>query len=1076
MKKTIQTIVLAALCLNFTGKVQAQEPAKSTALKTTYTGKVISASTSEVLPGAVIKINHSNQTLITNDRGEFTLNLTNGSYSLSVNYLSHKTKTLSIQIPLKEPLLISLDIDEQNLQEVEIVSTGYQNIPKERATGSFTQIDNKTINRSVGINIIDRLEGVTSGLLLNRGTAMANTPKISIHGRSTIFASAEPLIVLNGFAYDGTIDQINPADIETIDVLKDAAASSIWGSRSGNGVVVITTKSGRKNQKLTVGVNSTLTVSGKPDLFYSPQMTTSDAVDLEQLLFSKGLFTSRFSNPYNGISTAVEIFNQRKSNQITAADSASRIDALKAYDARSDLDKYVSRNKVQQQYQLNLSGGTHNLQYYLSGGYDNNLDQVVTDRYRRYTFNSNTTFSIWKDRLSLSADVGFVSSTDQNNPNTFNPNSPYDRMVDEAGNSLAVVLGSAGFRQSYADTVGRGKLLDWHYRPKDELVPNSQVLLQQSRIKTGINFKASNDLNLTVNYQLLNEDSNRETNNNMDSYYTRDMINKFSAISNDNVTRVIPSGDILNAYSVTLRSQTFRSQLNYRKVIANDHEVNAIAGYEGSDLRTATNNQTYYGYDPETMTHANATIDPTRNYKLYYSTGTAKINTTAALSGKININQSYYTNISYAYLGRYILSASARRDESNLFGVKTNQKGVPLWSAGLAWNIHRESFYHWDLLSSLKLRATYGYNGNVDKSVSAYTTARSLGILNYFSNVYAQIQNPPNPSLRWERVKTWNIGLDFSFKNNRVNGSLDVYQKNAVDLIGNNPIAFQSGIAQFKGNGANLQTQGLDLVLNSRNLDGKLKWNTSLLFNYNLDKVTDYKISQSSNLNIISGNFNNPLVGYPYYAIFSFPSAGLDNTGSPQGYLNGEISKDYAKIRSTLDQTQLQYHGSASPKYFGSLINTFHYHDFELSLNITYKFDYYFRRLSVFSGSNYGSGVMQYKMSDYEKRWQQPGDELNTKIPALVYPSNLARDSFFQNSSDLVERGDHIRLQDVRLSYNLSRITATGFRLIQKASLFLYARNLGILWRENKLKIDPDYGSSIPPQPFSGSFGINLTL
>jgi len=1065
MKKSTIYVVMATLCLFF--KVEAQ-------VKTiTIKGRITNEKGSPI-SNVTIKVKDSKAETMANGEGLFELNNVQLGATLKISSIGYKTAEIH-KIQTDEFLIVRLLSEDTELEEVQVVSTGYQNIPKERATGSFTQIDSKTINRSVGINILDRLEGVTSGLLLNRGLNTGNNSKISVHGRSTLFANAEPLIVLNGFRFDGTIDQINPADIESITVLKDAAASSIWGTKSGNGVLVITTKSGKKHQRQTIGISSTLTISEKPNLYYTPQMSSSDFIDLEQFLYGKGLFDFQFFNPYNPVTSAVEVFNQRKNNIISSSDLASRINDLKSYDIRKDLNKYVYRSKIQQQYHLNLSGGNENHTYYLSGGYDKNLENKVSDNYNRISLNANNSFSLLQDKLNVSTDINFISS-DTHSGNTYNPTSPYDRIADENGNSLAVI--TAAYRMSYVDTAGKGKLLDWHYRPKDELGAVNQSRINQYLIKVGLNYKILAGLDISATYQFLKEDRQYQSNNDVNSYYTRNLINQYSSITPNKVNRTIPIGNIFYEQGDNINSKLFRTQLNYKKTINSDHEVNWIAGYEGSDNRTNSNFITYYGYDPETLNHANATINPLAVYPLYYDPSIlGQIYTTPQLSGRIDINQSFYTNASYTFKGRYILSGSARRDESNIFGVKTNQKGVPLWSVGLAWILNRENLYRIGWLPTLKVRATYGYNGNTDKTVSAYLTANSTSQLNLIGNLYSILQNPPNPSLRWEKIKTWNFGLDFASKENRISGSIDVYQKNAIDLIGNNPIAFQSGILQFKGNGASLRTNGVDFILNSWNLKRAVQWNTSLLFNYSLDKVTNYKIKQSSNSSIVNSNFQNPVEGYPYQAVFSFPSAGLDISGAPQGYLDGALSKDYTSITSKLDPNQLKYHGSAIPKYFGSLINTLAYKNFDLSINIIYKFAYFFRRVNVFSGSNYGYGnsPIPYQLADFEKRWQKVGDENITKIPALSYPSNLSSDLFFTNSEDLVERGDHIRVQDVRFSYSLlpKQLLNTFLR---KASIFIYARNLGIIWRKNKLNIDPDYGSFNIPQPFSGSIGINVNL
>lgn len=1028
---------------------------------------------SSPLVGATVKVKNGSKGVYTDASGNFIIKDVETTEILQIVYVGFTTLEIPAKINIGKVQMIPT-VGELDAVQV-TVSTGYQSLPKERATGSFTQVDNKTLNRNVGINIIDRLESLTSGLLLNRNLPTgegANSSKIAIHGRSTLFASAEPLIILDGFPYEGNLDQINPADIENITILKDAAAASIWGTRAGNGVVVITSKNGKKDQPLAVNVNSTLTVAGKPDQDYLPQISSSDYVDLETFLFSKGYYNSAINRQYSPISPAVELLKQRRNNQITETQLTEHLNKLRSHDVRSDLEKYYYRPAVYQQYQMNMNGGSTNNWYYLSAGYDKNLQNIVSDKYDRLTLSARNTFALFNNRLKISGDLGYNVSNVYGKSDNYTPLTPYDRLADESGNPLSVVTATT-LSESYTSSPAVSKLLDWKYRPLDELVLNRKRKFTQFRINTMVDFEIIKGLNLNGSYQYLDEATDSETNYAANSFYTRNLINTYSSITNSTVNRVIELGDILSLTNAKNISKIGRIQLNFTKTIASDHEINAIAGFEGSDRRGNAFGQTMYGYMDATKTNRNDIIDPQKQYPYFYNPGSsARINTAPNSNEQININQSFYTNASYSYKQRYIVSASARQDKSNLFGVNTNQKGVPLWSTGLAWIVNKENFYNVSWLPSLKLRATFGYSGNVDKSITGFLTSRKIGASNYWGSQYALITNPPNPDLRWEQVKSYNAGIDFALKENRISGSIDVYQKSAFDLIGNSPIAMQSGLTQYRGNSANLRTRGIDLLLNSRNLTGTLGWNTSLLFNYNNDKVTSYKVKQSSNNNIVSFNYQNPLEGYPYYAVYSYPSAGLDATGAPQGYLNGEVSKDYNSIISFLDPSQLIYHGTASPKYFGNLMNSLNYKNFELSINISYKFAYFFRRKNVFIGQ-YSNVLTSY--AEYEKRWQKPGDELTTRIPTLFYPASSSMTSFFRNSSDLVERGDHIRLQDIRLSYSVGQKQLRKIP-IKSVTTFAYVKNLGILWRKNDLGIDPDYGTTSMPDPLSFSFGLNLKL
>jgi hypothetical protein len=218
------------------------------------------------------------------------------------------------------------------------------------------------------------------------------------------------------------------------------------------------------------------------------------------------------------------------------------------------------------------------------------------------------------------------------------------------------------------------------------------------------------------------------------------------------------------------------------------------------------------------------------------------------------------------------------------------------------------------------------------------------------------------------------------------------------------------------------------------------------------------------------------ITGKPLYALFSYKWGGLDpQNGNPQGYLNGKISEDYSAIINNYDPDSLTYNGSARPTLFGSLINTFSYKGFTLSIMLMYKLGYYFRRSSI--GLNYTDDISKYMNEDYKKRWQKPGDERSTNVPSIIYPSNSNRDRFYRYSSILVSSADHIRLQDIRLSYNLSCLQSHN-TFLAHSELYLYAENLGIIWRANKFGIDPDnygwWGTHTLPTPFSMAAGLNI--
>lgn len=1027
------------------------------------------------LPGATITVRGTTLSASADAEGRFQLSLP-GPATLLISYVGYKSTEISVGADDMN-INIVLEEDKMALQEVAVVSTGYQTLPKERATGSFVQLDNDILNRRVSTSIIDRLEGITPGLVFNRNIKNnENEAAFSIRGRSTINGNPAPLIVIDNFPYEGDISNINPNDVESITVLKDAAAASIWGARSGNGVVVITTKKGKYGQAPEVSFNANVTAGNKPDLSYIPMISSGDMIELTRILFDKGLYNSTIANGYTALYPAVEVLQAQKSGVLTAAAANAQLEQMKQYDLRNDVEKYYYQKSINQQYHINISGGSDRQRYFLSGGYDDNRSNLVRNGYKRVTINGTNTYRLLKDKLELTTAITFTSgSSDQNN--TGKPSMvwyPYARLADDNGQPLPI---QPQFRKSYTDTVGKGRLLDFTYRPLDELkMADNRTKTADYRINTMLKYRIVQGLDAQFSYQYNKGTSQQRNLMGADTYDTRSLINRYTQVNSTTgaITKPVPDGAILDYTDGGYASHKSRVQFNYAGNWSARHEVNAMGGVELMDYQAEKITGRYYGYNPE-----NATFIPVDNVNNYPTLPTG------SPLGLVNVAEqlfttdryiSYFANASYTYLRRYTLSGSARKDESNLFGVRSNQKGVPLWSAGMAWRIDQEPFYRLGWLPSLRLRLTGGVNGNVDKSVSAYTTALANGT-NRYGAPQEYIVNPPNPELRWEKVNVWNAGIDFALQHNILSGSIEYYLKNARDLIGTSAIAPNTGVATFRGNNADLRTWGVDLVLNSRNLSGKFGWTSNFLLSYVTDKITNYKSTPSTVSSYIN-IFSNPIEGYPYSAVFAYKWAGLDGQGNPQGYVNDAISTDYGRLTRPLSVDEMTYAGSSRPRYFGGLRNNFSYKGITLSANVTFKLKYVQRMNALqYSKLLVTNSQSAFGYADYALRWQKPGDEQYTNVPSFQYPNNTTREQFYTNSEVHIEKGDHIRLQDIQLSYDI-RIgkRKPAFR---SARLYVYANNLGVLWKATKLKFDPDYTPdvnswNIVPQPFSLSLGCNI--
>jgi TonB-linked SusC/RagA family outer membrane protein len=1054
MKRTTLTIVMATLCLFF--KVNAQHP-------TRLIGRVISSANSTPLAGATITIKNTKISTQTDKNGKFDISTPNSRGDLIISFTGYKTKEISFSAASTEPYEVTLTEDEGNLKEVAIVSTGYQNIPKERATGSFVLIDSTLLSQRVTTNILDRLDGVTSGLIFNRNlNNQANNASISIRGRSTLFANPNPLIVLDNFPYDGDLENINPNDIENISVLKDAAAASIWGVRAGNGVIIITTKKGKRNAGPMVSITSNLKMTNKIDLKNQPWMSSGDFIGLEEFLFNKGAYNSAVRRKFTPISPAVQVFADKRNNVISSADSARLINQLKAIDARDQWSKYFYQPAFEQQHQLSISGGGPKQIYFISAGYDRNKESLVNNSFERLTLNANNTYYLIKDKLEIYSGINLTNSLSSTSSNVYQPFTPYDLVSGESGEALEI---GTYLNPAYTDTVGKGLLTDWKYKPLNELDKDRTNRLMDYRANIRLSYEIISGLKLSLNYQYQRGINTLLIDHGFDSFYTRNLTNTYSSINSGNVLGPIAPGAILIRGDQQYRSHNGRVQFDFNRDFSNGR-LSLSGGAEVKDFHSEDNSQTIYGYDETTGANGNARINATALYKNYYNLSESKILTSPSQNLSDDRYRSYYLIGSYSYRDKYTLSGSFREDQSNLFGVKANQKGVPLWSVGGKYDLSKASFYKASWLPVLSFRVTFGYNGNVDKSTSAYLTS-AITAPNPWGQQAAEVINPPNPSLRWEKVQNLNTGIDFGLKNSFMTGSIDFFVKTGKDLIGYSPIVPQTGISIFKGNSADTRTKGVDATIRVNWLKGRLSWNTSFLASYSSEMVTRYRLARSRNAVLIGSNYSNPVEGYPYHAIFSYRYAGLDAKGNPIGYVKGEPSQDYAAIVSSYNMADLVYHGSAIPLIYGGVLNTVSWKGIRFSFNVTYKLNYYYRQKSVFSGDRY-----EFLQTGYDQRWQQPGDELTTNIPALIYPANNNRSALFSQSEVLVKRADHIRLQYLQLSCPISRIFK-GKKWLD-GSVYFGMTDIGILWKKSKGNIDPDYGYN--KMPLSSSIGVKFNI
>lgn len=1081
------------------------------------------------LTGATVKVKGGTKTTFTTTKGTFAIYGPKKG-ALIISYIGYSSKEITLTgLDPRLQIEVKLIPGANDLGEVNVVSTGYQDLPKERATGSFEVITKEQLQHSTDPNLLRRLEGITTSMNFNNQLISSNssnlqnvggTPSpltnLTIRGANS-FATAVhsfdnqsgvPLVVIDGIAIPYSIDLINPEDVESITILKDAAAASIWGSRAANGVIVVKTKRGAYNKPVNVSFNSNFNATDKLDLFYKKTMSVSDYIDAEIRRFNNNnvnLTKPVVGRPQRNISPVDEILGSQKSGLITADQATDQLNALRGNDVRDDYTKYFLRNSLRQSYSLAIDGGSQYVAYRLSLGYDKTLNNTQNSDFNRMVLNYNISVHPFKN-LEINGNISYSlqHNNDQavNNRITGVSNStfyPYTRLADDQGNFLSI---PKTYRPAWVDLLQStyGDNVSLNYVPLQDINEGySKTNNHNVNLALTTSYKFNSDFSANITYNYSNGRNELNTLYRQNSFYMRDLINLFTSppgatdqYGNDiSFKRNLPLGGQLQTYLDQPVNQTLRGQLNYNKTWNDKHVLSAIAGIDIAQSFDRGTSNIYYGYNEDNLSNTNSLIYNTLISPLLYTTSSgAPFSQLPGLPSSFTYLKirtvSSFSNLAYTYDRKYTISGSVRKDASSEFGIGTNQKGTPFWSTGASWNISNENFYHFDFLPRFQFRATYGYNGNVNPVTSVNP------LINYITSpgdnglLYAELNGSSvsNSKLRPEKTGILNLGLDFGLRNNRISGSIEYYDKRTSDLINTAPLDPTTGYSAFNINSANIHGWGADFTLNSINLRyGLLSWTSNFLFSYNREQVTKLYVPSAQNaLDVIAGTTTSAYnVGYDLSRVFAFRWAGLDPaTGDPRGYYNNQIVtiSNTAQGNTALNNiensplTSAHYFGSAVPVYFGSLRNSFNYGRFTMSINILYKLGYYFRRTGDTGPVSYANLFNNRTLlgGEYESRWQKPGDELITNVPSLTFPVSSTRDVFYALSDINVLKGDHVRLQEINLSYGFGNKKW----FLKNPRLYLNISNLGIIWRANKLGLDPDTFDYPIPKTYSFGFSTNF--
>ena len=753
----------------------------------------------EPLPAAHVKqVNDdakgSVAAVITDVQGHFTLTFPSDTKEIEASYLGYKTQR--VKLNADNDYFIALQPSSELLDEV--VVTGYQTISKERATGAFSKVDSKKLETQRLSNMGAILEGRVAGYSDGK-----------IRGVTSMNGLTTPLYVIDGFPVEKTtndgygnwiesVPDLNMEDIESITVLKDAAATSIYGARAANGVVVITTKRAKKDE-LNVSFSTTLTVN--PYDTYADKYLAGSAtmIELEREWAAQnpqlheGDVRSYANTVLDNMSYSTQgirnILNYYAGN-ITQDQLESNLKGLasQGYRYYKDIEKYGKRNPFSQQYNLNIGKGTEKNTFNASVSYRQNQleDKFSENNTIGINLQNSTQMTSW-----LTLDVGTYLNYGKGTTQSFNLFSPgytympYDGLMNSDG-TYYTNTEEDRYSLYNLNLLHNNGLYNLDITPLDEIGMNLTKSRDFSnRTFARLTFKFTDWLKYTASFQYEYAEYKTEQLKGKDSFEVRNMVNTFSTSNNDGTsTFALPYGNVFFTSANTTHAYNFRQQLDFNKTIAGKHDITMILGTETRENKMEYNDRTLYNYDPQLLTYSMINAGQLSNFNGQWGYASFSQQKFAYISELVNRYVSVYSNAAYTYDGKYMVSGSIRWDKTNLFSTGSKYQKRPIWSVGAGWNIDREAFFNVAWINMLKLRASYGIGGNIAKNSAPYMIAY-YNNNNQVGGIQGTISSRPNPNLRWEKTTTLNVGIDFALLGNRLNGSIEYYNKKGTDLLAN---------------------------------------------------------------------------------------------------------------------------------------------------------------------------------------------------------------------------------------------------------------------------------------------------
>lgn len=1048
----------------------------------------------ETLVGATVAYKGASGTkgTITDQDGKFTISIPSSTKALTISYMGYETKTIAIQ-PNVDKYTITLSFARQNLDE--FVVTGYQQIDRRKLTSAVTTVNISEETVGAVKNIDQALAGQVAGLSSVAASGAPGAPmKIRIRGVSSINGVQEPLWVLDGIPMEGNeipaidnlndIDDIyqtsiaglNPSDIENITVLKDAAATAIYGARAANGVIVITTKKGKTGRPI-VNFSSKLTYSPRASIDRLNLLNSNEKVNLElDLLGSQYDYRQHKGGVANILDELGEFDTYRNGGwNALSAEAQQRINGLRGIN--TDWNDILFRDVFNQEYNVSVSGGSDNAHYYASVGYYNEQGTVKGVENDRYNATLKTDFKL-NDILTVGASV-FANQRKQ------------ESYMTDAGGFTNPVYYSRMANPYFEPYDKDGNYIyDTNVQGRESEVPNFNIFEERantSKERTDRSFMAIFDavfkfnksLKLTTQYGLQHDNYTLTRYAGHNSYAMRKVKEYATFMIDGERKSIFPDGGMNKQTEAHTDQWTWKAMLEWNNRFNNIHDLELMGGTEVRHTETNVLTSSVYGYDKRTLT-SQPVLFPTeniaKNYPLHEENHTE------------NAYVSWFATGSYTLLYRYTLGASVRFDGSDVFGVAKKYRYLPLYSLSGLWRAKEEKFLRdVDWIDELSLRASYGLQGNIDKNTSPYligTFDKTSVLPGHIENIISA-ENAPNPNLRWEKTRNVNIGLNLGVLNNRIRLNVDYYRRHSTDLISSRQLPLETGFASTTVNWASMENEGWEFAINTSNIKTKrFSWTTSLNLGFNSNKILNESVAENSTYPSREG--------YPVGAIFAYKTDGLDKDGYPVFVgKEGErltateffrLNRFGASTLSAEEQRGLYtYMGTEEPKCSGGFINTFELGDWQLNLNFMFNLGMKVRVQPSYSPTYFDRG--QNTNKDILNRWTT----INTGAKLLgLMVSTAERANEYTHYSEYntysmldiwVRDRNYCRLQSVRLAYRIPKSILAPIG-ISSVSVSLEGRNLFVLSSDYDNYLDPETMGNPYAQPITRSFifGLNVNF